>query len=224
MTLHEPATFFTDLLLAVLGAWFALRLRDTASPSPARTWWIAALSLMAASAFAGGFYHGFAPEVPARIEAWWWRGVLWIICGLGFAMGMSLLREFLPEKAERWRYLLIAKFAISCTVVAWTPGFIVAIADYGAAMLAWALAGLLYRPPWRGPMLAGIGLSLMAAVIQQSQRGLTERINHNDLFHVVQAFALFAFYRAGCYLGERRPLVRAIHAKPPSGRMPSRLS
>lgn len=220
MTLHEPATFITDLLLAALGAWLALRLRDSTSPSPARTWWIAAISLMAASAFAGAFYHGFAPEVPAMVEAWWWRGVLWIICGLGFAMGMSLLREFLPKEAKAWRFLLVAKLAISCTIVALNPAFIVAIADYGSAMLAWTLAALIGRRPWRGPMLAGIGLSLMAAVIQQSQRGLTERFNHNDLFHVVQAFALFAFYRAGCYLGGGPVPARLISAKPSAGSSP----
>ena len=214
MTLHEPATFLTDLLLAALGAWLALRLRDTASPSPARTWWIASIALMAASAFAGAFYHGFAPEVPVMVEAWWWRGVLWIICGLGFAMGMSLLREILPQEARTWRFLLIAKFAISCTLVTLMPVFVVAIADYGSAMLAWTFAALIGRRPWRGPMLAGIGLSFMAAVIQQSQRGLTDRFNHNDLFHVVQAFALWAFYRASCYLGDGSAPLRPVNAKP----------
>jgi hypothetical protein len=201
MTLHEPATFVTDLLLAGLGLCLALRLRR-APPASARNWWIASISLMAASAFVGGFYHGFSPEVPAAVEARWWLVVLWIICALGFAMGMGLLREFDPPRSHLWQGLLAAKFAIACTAAALKPEFIVAMADYGSAMLAWTIASLAARRVWRGAILAGVGLSLMAAVIQQSRPGLTELFNHNDLFHVVQAFALFAFYRAGCKLGE----------------------
>lgn len=221
MTLHEPATFVTDLLLAVLGAWLALRLRRE-PPSSALNWWIASLSLMGASAFIGAFYHGFSPEVPAAVEARWWLVVLWTICGLGFAMGMSLLREFDPPRSHLWGGLLVAKFAISCTAVSFHPGFIVAMADYGLAMLAWTLASLFGRRSWRGPMLAGIGLSLMAAVIQHTRRGLTEHFNHNDLFHVVQALALFAFYRAGCYLSGDSNLARTFSAKPSRGSSPGR--
>jgi hypothetical protein len=202
MTLHEPATFVTDLLLAALGTWLALRLRSTSPASPARNWWIAAISLMATSALAGGFYHGFSPEVPAAVEAWWWRNVLWIICGLGFAMGMSLLREFNPAANRAW------------CLVAVNPEFIVAMADYGSAMLAWTLVSLLSRRPWRAAMLAGMGLSFLAALVQQMQWGLTARFNHNDLFHVVQAMALFAFYRAGRCLDAPVGSVPAINALP----------
>jgi hypothetical protein len=214
MTLHEPATFVTDLLLAALGTWLALRLRSTSPASPARNWWIAAISLMATSALAGGFYHGFSPEVPAAVEAWWWRNVLWIICGLGFAMGMSLLREFNPAANRAWCLLLVAKLAISCALVAVSPEFIVAMADYGSAMLAWTLVSLLSRRPWRAAMLAGMGLSFLAALVQQMQWGLTARFNHNDLFHVVQAMALFAFYRAGRCLDAPVGSVPAINALP----------
>src|SRR5688572_14746622 len=115
MTLHEPATFATDLLLAGLGAFFAFRLKGAGESSAVRTWWIRAMVLMAVSAFVGGCYHGFAPEVPAPVEIWWWRTVLWIICGLGFAMGMSLFCELGPRSG--WRVLLQVKFAAACTAV-----------------------------------------------------------------------------------------------------------
>ena len=197
MTLHEPATFFTDLLLAALGAWFAFRLARDASPAKARRWWIVSMSLMAASAFAGGVYHGVAPGFP-HIEPWWWRFVLWIICGLGFAMAMSLLRELKPLGDVRaWQLLLAVKFAISSVVVLFKPEFVVAMADYGSAMLAWVIAALILRRPWRGPMLAGVGLSLLAGVVQQAQWGLSAHFNHNDVFHLIQALALVAFYHGG---------------------------
>lgn len=197
MTLHEPATFFTDLLLAALGVGFALRLAMKQPPSGARRWWIASMSMMAASAFVGGFYHGFSPEFPA-IEPWWWRVVLWIICGLGFTMATSLLHELKPRGNIRaWQVLLAVKFAISVTAVFFKPEFLVAMADYGSAMLAWVIAALMVRRSWRGPMLAGVGLSLLAGIVQQAQWSVSTHFNHNDLFHLIQALALVAFYQGG---------------------------
>jgi len=53
------------------------------------------------------------------------------------------------------------------------------------------------RRPWRRWMLAGVGLSIAAAVVQQMHWGFSPRFNHNDVYHLIQAFALIAFYRAG---------------------------
>jgi len=53
------------------------------------------------------------------------------------------------------------------------------------------------RRPWRRWMLAGVGLSIAAAVVQQMHWGFSPRFNHNDVYHLIQAFALIAFYCAG---------------------------
>lgn len=202
MTLHEPATFFTDLLLALLGAGFAFKLRKEEPGSTAKRWWIRSMALMSISALVGGFYHGFSPEFP-DLEPWWWRVVLWIICGLGLAMGMSLLHELKPRRLPAWRVLLVAKFVASATAVLFKPAFVVAMADYGAAMIAWLIAAICIRAPWRVAMLAGLGLSILAGIVQQAQWSLSTHFNHNDLFHVIQAMALIAFYRAGRKLRSR---------------------
>ncbi len=198
MTLHEPATFSTDLLLAGLGALFALRLKRVGESSAAKRWWIRAMALMALSAFTGGCHHGFAPEVPVALEVWWWRSVLWIICGLGFAMGMSLLCELRPApKRKTWRTLLQAKLAVACIVVLFKPQFVVAMADYGSAMFAWLLTALVLRRGWALPMAGGVLLSIAAGAVQQARGFSLPPLNHNDLFHLIQALALLAFYRAG---------------------------
>lgn len=209
MTLHEPATFATDLLLAGLGAFFALRLKRAGEPSDAQVWWIRAMMVMAISAFVGGCYHGFHPEVPVQVEVWWWRCVLWIICGLGFAMGMSLLCELrAPESRHAWRVLLMVKFAVACIVVIFKPEFIVAIADYGSAMVAWLISAVLLRRGWSLAMGCGVILSILAGVVQQGRDIALPPLNHNDLFHLIQALALVAFYRAGKQLrrAERYPV------------------
>lgn len=196
MSIHEPATLLTDLLLCALAGWLAWRLRHNPT-TPAR-WWSRALLLTAASALIGGTYHGFAPNLPASMQSVWWVATLLLICATSAAMSFSLMEEFLPADRQRdARTLILFKlfaFAGACMI---HPHFAVVIIDYGLTMIAWAFAAAAWRRSWSGWMLAGVGLSVAAAVIQQSRWGLAAWFNHNDLYHVVQSFALLAFFQAG---------------------------
>ena len=64
------------------------------------------------------------------------------------------------------------------------------------AAVALVLAALLVPRPWRSWMLAGIGLSVGAAIVQQSGWPRLPFFNHNDLYHLIQAIGLFAFFWA----------------------------
>ena len=50
-------------------------------------------------------------------------------------------------------------------------------------------------------LLAAVGLSAVAAIVQQSNWDLSAHFNHNDIYHVIQAGALFLFYRGSQRLG-----------------------
>lgn len=203
MTIHEPATLATDLLLAVLGFGLAWRLRRKVTPdNRAATWWCAALVAMAVSALVGGLYHGFAPNFHAAVDGIWWRLVLVLICVMGLTMAVSLVHEIRP-RGLGWIWVVRMKFLVSLAAVVIWPDFLVAMADYGLAMLAWVVGAFVLRRRWSGWMLAGVGLSAVAGRVQQSGWGLSPGFNHNDVFHVIQALALVGFYRAGCGLGER---------------------
>lgn len=201
MTIHEPATLATDLLLAVLGFGLAWRLRKKVSPdNRAATWWCAALVAMAVSALVGGLYHGFAPNFPPPVDGVWWRLVLLLICMMGLTMAVSLIHEVAPD-GRKWIRVAALKCLLSIgTVMAW-PDFRVAMADYGLAMLAWVPAALVLRRGWSGWMLGAVALSAVAGWVQQSGWSLAAGFNHNDAFHVIQALALAGFYQAGCHLG-----------------------
>lgn len=203
MTVHEPATLLTDLLLGALGFAFAWSLRRSpAGKSKAGSWWCLALLCMAASAFTGGLYHGFAPEVPAPVEVWWWRATLWWVCALALTMEMSLLNELAPRRGRGvWMIAIGVKAVVFAAMASMDSGFLVAMAAYGLAMFAWAAAAAVVRRPWRRAMLAGVGLSALAGAIQRMVWELADGFNHNDLFRLVQAVALFAFHRAGRSLG-----------------------
>ena len=203
MTVHEPATLLTDYLLTALGIGLAWQLHRQVSPgNPAARWWICALLAMSAAAFVGGSYHGFAPNFPPAVAAAWWKLVLWIICFLGLGMGLSLVREIVPAGHQsRWDRFLAAKFMLSVAVIAARPEFFVAMIDYGLAMIAWAVAALRFRRVWSGWMLAAVGFSALAGWGQQSGWSIPGRLNHNDLYHLIQSLALAGVYRAGRLLG-----------------------
>ena len=218
MNIHEPATLLTDYLLAGLGIGLAWHLRRQVSPGNiAARWWIRALLAMSAAAFVGGSYHGFAPNFPPALAAAWWKLVLWIICFLGLGMGLSLVREIVPPgRQSGWDRFLTAKFLLSAAVIVARPEFFVAMIDYGLAMIAWAVAALLFRRAWSGWMLAAVGFSAIAGWVQQSGWEISDRLNHNDVYHLIQALALVGFYRAGRLLGRVRPMI----LQPPAGKPP----
>jgi hypothetical protein len=51
----------------------------------------------------------------------------------------------------------------------------------------------------------GLVISLVGVLIQVSGFSLHEHFNHNDLYHVVQMFGLYCFYRGALYLHDDTP-------------------
>jgi hypothetical protein len=70
--------------------------------------------------------------------------------------------------------------------------FIWVIADTGSAL---AIVGALHLRRFNGWMLAGVGMSVLAALAQASGLALHRHFNHNDLYHVIQIAAMLLFYR-----------------------------
>ncbi len=198
MTLFEPATLGTDLLLALLAGWLGSRVaRRARPPSPAARWWGALLLLTAGAALVGGLHHGFAPNFPPVVVAAWWRLTLLLVALASACMAAALLAEMAPARANPWWWVIAGKFALTLAAILVAAEFRVVVLDYAAVLLAWAVAAELLRRPWRRAMRLGVGLSVAAAVVQQRHWGLGAAFNHNDVYHVIQAGALFAFYRAG---------------------------
>lgn len=199
VNLHEPATFLTDCLLAGLALFLAWRLRV---PAPTVRWWRRTFGLTAASAFVGGTYHGFGPNFSTALQSIWWLVTLWIISGVSACLALSLLHELAPARWQPlWRRVIGLKFALALTAAIVWPVFLVAIVDYGLALASWLVAALAVCRPWRGWMLAGLGLSVGAAVVQQSGWPRLPYLNHNDLYHLVQALGLIAFFRGARRMG-----------------------
>jgi hypothetical protein len=93
-------------------------------------------------------------------------------------------------------------FAYVAIVVLWNASFRIAVIDYlgGLVLLSIALFNLYLRNRPRAALvgIAGLLLTVAASVVQQAHISVDPRyFNHNALYHLLEAIALFLIYRAG---------------------------
>lgn len=200
----------TDFLLAAECLVFAVLLtRRSAANVPARYALIIVFYSLAAAAAIGAVVHGFF-YAGGPVE-----GLLWLLtmAALGcvgcsawilFAYG-----TFAPRAAQFIAIAAAVGLAIYIAVILFvSQDFAIAIADYLPANLAPAVMFLMralrsrITAAWQG--LIGVLLTFLAAGIQQSGIDLHPRyLNHNALYHLIQAVGLFLMYRGGAFIASQ---------------------
>ncbi len=206
----EPMTVATNVVLALLAFVFAVSLAypSAAEDSAAAGCLAAAFLATGLAALIGALAHGTPPEKHAALRARFWRGALYATGFIGAATVASVA-FFAARGSIRTAILAFAAIKLVVFIVQVTrkPEFSVAAADYGAA-LAILLVGAAFmavrrQTPGMAWLIAGVFVSLVAGVVQARRIALHRHFNHNDLYHVVQMAALYAFYRGGTLLVDR---------------------
>ena len=206
----EPMTVATNVVLALLAFGFAARLasRSMAAGSSATGWLAAAMFATGAAAVIGALAHGADPARGEARRERLWRGALYATGLIGAATVVSVA-YFAAHGIVRAVLLAFAALKLGVFVyrVARRPEFSVAALDYGGA-LAVLLAGAAYEilrrgVPGMGWLITGVAVSLVAGIVQARKLALHRHFNHNDLYHVIQMSALYAFYRGGALLVDR---------------------
>jgi hypothetical protein len=206
----EPMTVATDVVLAVLALVFAVRLaqRWLADGSAAAGWLGAAMLATGCAALVGAVAHGADPARHAVLRDRCWRGALFVT-GMVSAACVASVAFFAARGNVRLAILAFAavKLVVYLREVGRRPVFRIAAADYGLA-LAILLVGAAYEmlrrdEPAMGWLIAGVLVSLVAAIVQARRLAPHRQFNHNDLYHVIQMVALYAFYRGGTLLLDR---------------------
>jgi hypothetical protein len=206
----EPMTVATNAILAVLAFAFADRLADgsAAKGSSAVGWLGVAMWATGIAALIGALAHGTDPARAAALRERFWRGALYTTGFIG-AASVASVAFFAARGSARMALLALAavKLVVFVHRVTRRPEFRIAAADYGGA-LAIVLVGAAYEmirggAPGMTWMIAGVLVSLVAGVVQARRFALHRQFNHNDLYHVIQMVALYAFYRGGALLVDR---------------------
>jgi len=206
----EPTTVLTNVVLACLAFVLGARLGYGAAAEGSASGSFIALGLLSTSVAAafGAAAHGIDPLTDREQRERCWRVALYTTGFVG-AASIASVAFFTARGSIRTAILIVAglKLLAYFVSIARRPEFRVAAADYGAA-LAVLLAGSLYamvrwHSPGTGWMVAGVGVSLVAGIVQVRRVAPHRYFNHNDLYHLVQMVALYLFYRGGVLLVDR---------------------
>jgi hypothetical protein len=206
----EPMTVATNVVLAGLAFVLAVFLayKSVAAGSAAGGCFAAGLFATALAAFIGALAHGTDPARDEALRERFWRGALYAT-GLVGAATVASVAFFAARGSIRTAILAFAgiKLVVFIVRVARQPEFRVAAADYGGA-LAIVLVGAAYmavrrQAPGMTWLIVGVLVSLVAGIVQARRLALHRHFNHNDLYHVIQMAALYAFYRGGALLVDR---------------------
>jgi hypothetical protein len=199
---REPDVTITDYLLTLEALAFALVLARSPGNNLLQRWFIVFFAATAAASLAGGTVHGFFSD--SRLL---WRLVLialGVVSAAAWAIGAQLLLE---ERVARVITLAAwAEFAVYALLVAfWNDSFLIAIANYlPSTLFLLAAFFVAYRANPAPALALGLGgllLTLVAAVVQQARIALHPTyFNHNALYHVLQAIALFMIFRSAVFL------------------------
>ena len=184
MTISEPMTLITDYLLAAVTAWLCFLLFRHHAGQASRKLWALAFAALAIGALLGGTWHGFLQHDLL------WKATLLSLGGASFAMLAGSAVAALSGAARA----LVIGFALAKLAVYWIwmlrrDEFIFVVIDTGVAFAAVAALHLWRFNPW---ILAGVAVSIAAALVQASGFALHEHFNHNDLYHLVQLAAMLA--------------------------------
>jgi hypothetical protein len=212
VNIAEPMTMLTDYLIFAASSWFAVTLFNAAEHrgQSCRKLWASAFLIIGIGALLGGTSHGFAPHLDDTAMYWIWKGTLACVgASMYFSVAGTIRGADLPGK---WRSgLAVANVAGLIAYVVWIANYDTFLAVIIDSTLALLVVALLQGRAWRRSgatsapwLIAGVIVSFLGAAVQQSGLSLHLHFNHNDLYHTVQLFALYLFYRGACLLSDQR--------------------
>ena len=197
----EPDVTITDFLLSLEALAFAVLIARSATTLLQR-WFMIFFLATAVASLAGGLVHGFFSDSKVL-----WRLVLialGVVSAAAWSIGARMLfSDRIADLITLAAWIEVVAYALIVAFV--TDAFAIAIANYLPSTLFLIVAFFAaYRSSTAGPLALGLGglvLTLIAAGVQQSGIVLHPKyFNHNALYHLLQALALFCIFRAAVFL------------------------
>jgi hypothetical protein len=207
----EPDVTLTDYGLAILCAILAhLIFHRGDRASPYRLWLVAFFLAAGAAPLFGGTVHGFFSDEASLGHRILWPATMLSI-GVAALTAWAVGARLLFSKTTQQVIVGLATVQLmvyAAVVLVASQDFRLAIGDYLPATLFLLVALLLANRKERARPLvvaaAGLALTFVAAAIQQLEIPLHPiHLDHNALYHVIQAVALLMFFVGARYLASR---------------------
>jgi hypothetical protein len=200
--MSEPDVTLTDFGVALEAALFVMLIwRAGSRDLELRRWFMLLFASVSAASLFGGTVHGFFPDRQAPGQATLWTATL-LSMGLTalsmWAVGALLL---LSPRLTRWVMIAaVAQFVVFAAVVlvGFQPFWVGIVDNLPALIFLFVALGVTARrqQTWQLWLAtAGPALVVLAAAIQQLKIGVhPEYFNHNALYHVLQAIAIYLLF------------------------------
>lgn len=202
MTLMEPDVTLTDYGLAVECMVLAALIYMYGAPGNVlRFWFIAFFVALGVAALIGGTFHGFFGNQSSLGPTVLWPATLVAIGVAALALwsiGATLIFSGRVAGWISWAASLV--FVVYVLVILFANrGFWVAMVNYIPAVTFLLVAFVIvYSRSGMNYLLVGVGgivLTFIAATVQYTGVSIHPRyFNHNALYHLIQAVALFLVY------------------------------
>jgi uncharacterized protein DUF6962 len=223
ITIHEPDVVFTDLALALLGAYFWRRLWTMRQESLSKAGSILMAGL-ASAAFWGAIFHAFFPGDTATSPGFVaWLPVALSICVAAAAMLELALRIVVPRLSLGGRRAILAAYAAGFggVVLLVDESFTSIVRFYVPALVLFLIGSGWQAISGRGggwsSIAAGLLISAGAALLQQAEVAIhPDYFDHNAVYHVLQSIALVFLYLGFRRIPEPAGRVYAAGANPAS--------
>lgn len=207
VSIHDPDVVFTDLGLALLGAYLGWRLWTQPGRGGVPRAGATLMAGLASAALWGAIFHAIFPTGTAtRFGLLVWIPVALSIVVAASAMVYLGLRILIPPLPPDVRRLIIAAYAAAFAAVALLghESFTSIVYFYLPALsfflIAAARRAIQSRDAGWILITTGLVLSAAAAILQQAKVAIHPiHFDHNAVYHVVQAIAVLVLY-----LGWRR--------------------
>ncbi len=212
MRIHDPDVVYTDLALAMLGAYLGWRLWTTSRHEFLTRAGVAIMGGLASAALFGAIFHAFFPANMATRAGF----IAWIPVSLSIlvvattllALGLRVLAPQLPLGVRR---TIVGAYAAAFALVVLfvDESYSTIVRFYAPTLIVFLIAATLQARRARGGgwwlLTISFGISIVAALLQQVGVAIHHvYFDHNAVYHVLQGFALVLLY-----LGFRR--VRGTH-------------
>jgi hypothetical protein len=203
----ESTTLVTGWLLAAYTARLAWTLFKEAyrTRDRALSLWLRAFCAIAASAFAGSVWDGFSARMEPSAATLVWASAMILATSGSLLFLLAILHVYASGRMLGiLSGIAVAKFALFTVWLTVNDNFSVVVYDGALTMLvlvvlstwgAWARE--IPSAPW---ILAGVLVSMLAALFQQGRVSVHPHFNHNDLYHIIQMGAMYFLFRGGMLL------------------------
>jgi len=195
LTILEPITFLTDLVLAVTAFIIQLTLKKQTIISKAVLYWHRFFLLLAVSTLFGGFAHALANYTGKILHLF-----SWVVSGVAIlAVELSAIDSFKKLKTQ-FHIFVFLKFILFFIFLLWKQNFVVvkinSMIGLGGIVFIFHLKNSLKKSNYRGSLIvAGILLLSSSAVVHGLKLSFSEYLNHNDLSHLIMALSLVVIFR-----------------------------